>query len=377
MKEVKAVHFCVIPKSNNNTGDNLLYELTRALIDYYLVDVKIEWLIKSQWEVSSSSDINKLDVDLALFGGGGLFLPDQKGADNSNNTGWQINIPPEEYEGIKPKIYGAAIGFNWFRKSKYPKILIKKSATSFVNKSILLGLRNYGSIDEIRKITGTSKKLYWQPCPTTLIRKLCFLGLKLNFSEKVREIILSNNNFLEKRKYNIALNLSCDRLDQRELKSEDFKKLRLMLLELIKEGHLINYLAHKDLDLEACKSIGEDIFNKVINISNLSTEKVITEYKKMDIVLGGRGHSLMIPLGLGIPIISITSHEKQKFFMKDVGIENFSIELAELSDYEIYLKIKKLFPKIKDQFVLIDKYQNIGIKAWVNYIDILNSNHKK
>ena len=40
-------------------------------------------------------DINKLNINLALFGGGGLFLPDQKGANKSNNTGWQINIASE------------------------------------------------------------------------------------------------------------------------------------------------------------------------------------------------------------------------------------------------------------------------------------------
>ena len=85
----------------------------------------------------------------------------------------------------------------------------------------------------------------------------------------------------------------------------------------------------------------------------------------------------MIPLGLRIPIISITTHNKQKFFMEDVGLEKFSVELSALTDYEINLKIKKLFPQIKDQFFLIDKYQNLGIKAWKNYIHIMNSYHKK
>lgn len=376
MKEIKAVHFCVIPKSNNNAGDNLLYELVRSLIDNYLTDIKINWLIKSQWEICSAFDINKLGVDLVLFGGGGLFLPDQKGANKSNNTGWQINIASEEYQKINPYIYGAAIGFNWFRKSPYPKSLIKESAKSFITKSKIIGIRNYGSIHQISKIIGTSQNIVWQPCPTTLIRKLCLLDANLNLSKKTKKNILSKNNLLDRKKYNIALNLSCDRLEQREIKLADFKKLRFMLLDLIKKGHLINYIAHKDLDLKAYECIGADIFNKVINISNLSTEEVINEYTKMDLVFGGRGHSLMIPIGLRIPIISITTHDKQKFFMRDVGLENFSIELSKLSENQINLKVNELIQIIKDQFILIDKYQDLGIDAWKNYIYIINTNHK-
>ena len=376
MKEIKAVHYCVIPKSNNNAGDNLLYELVRLLIDNYLTDVKIDWLIRSQWEVNCALDINKLGVDLALFGGGGLFLPDQKGANKSNNTCWQINIASDEYEKINSYIYGAAIGFNWFRKSNHPKSSLKESVKSFINKSKITGIRNYGSIDQITKIIGGSQNIIWQPCPTTLIRKLCLSGVNLNLSNKIKRTILSRNNLLDGKKYNIALNLSFDRLDQREIKLEDFKKLRFILVDLIKKGHLINYIAHKDLDLKAYEYIGEDIFNQIINISNLSTEEVINEYTKMDIVLGGRGHSLMIPFGLRIPIISITTHDKQKFFMKDAGLENFSIELSKLSEYQIFLKVNELIQTMDDQFVLIDKYQNLGIKAWEKYINIINNNHK-
>ena len=122
MKKIKAVHFSVIPKSNNNAGDNLLYILMRRIINGLIKNYEIEWIIKSQWEVSSANDINSLHSDFVLFGGGGLFLPDQKEALSSNNSGWQINLSSKDYEFINTKFYGAAIGFNWFRKSKFHKI---------------------------------------------------------------------------------------------------------------------------------------------------------------------------------------------------------------------------------------------------------------
>ena len=74
MLNIKALHYCVIPESNNNAGDNLLYELIRKVIDFYMKDIRITWITKSQWEVSTAKEINNLKVDFVLFGGGGLFL---------------------------------------------------------------------------------------------------------------------------------------------------------------------------------------------------------------------------------------------------------------------------------------------------------------
>ena len=76
MKKIKAIHYCVIPKSNNNAGDNLLYILVRNIINGFINNYEIQWILKSQWKVSSALEINSLDSDFVLFGGGGLFLPD-------------------------------------------------------------------------------------------------------------------------------------------------------------------------------------------------------------------------------------------------------------------------------------------------------------
>ena len=67
MKKIKAIHYCVIPKSNNNAGDNLLYILVRKIINGFLKNYEIEWILKSQWEVSSSLEINSLNSDFVRF----------------------------------------------------------------------------------------------------------------------------------------------------------------------------------------------------------------------------------------------------------------------------------------------------------------------
>ena len=369
MITIKAVHFCVIPKSNNNAGDNLLYELIRYIINQNVKKFKIKWELRSQWEVSNAEEINRLGADFVLFGGGGLFLPDQKGACQSNNTGWQINIPPNEYPKIMPNIYGAAIGFNWFRKCKISKSIIKNSAKSFIKNSEIVGIRNYGSIQELNKILGNDIKMYWLPCATTLISKLCENNIEIEIKKDLKNLILAKDNS-ESPHLNIGINLSCDRLEQRGINETDFKKLIKTIKSLREKGHKITYVAHKDLDLKACEIIGNDLFDAVINISNLNSNDLYKSYLDFNMFFGGRGHSLMIPFGLQIPIISLTTHEKQVFFLKDANLDKFSIELSSLDSEKILNKVNWCLKNI-DLQKLINNYQEKGLLAWMNFVKII------
>ena len=371
MKRIKALHYCIIPKSNNNAGDNLLYTLVRKLINHYLHDYEIEWELRSQWDVSSAGEINNSNIDFILFGGGGLFLPDQAGAKDNNNTGWQINIPAKEYKEINPNIYLAAIGFNWFRKSKVSKFLIKETAKCLFETCKFAGIRNYGSIKELNSITKIKGKLKWLPCPTTIINTMLENNIDLGFKEKTNKLILKKNYISDKKNKTLAINLSCDRLEQRNIMTSDFIKLRLLLRNLNRKGFEIVYLAHKDLDLLAYEKIGSQFFSKVVNISSSSIDKIIENYLDFDCVMGGRGHSLMIPFGLGIPIISITSHDKQKYFMQDAKLDFFDIELADLSEVEIDKMGKDQIKELSRQNKYNNSYQSKGINAWSDFVNVI------
>ena len=120
-------------------------------------------------------------------------------------------------------------------------------------------------------------------------------------------------------------------------------------------------MAHKDVDLNAYNIIGNQSFDEIVNISHLAIEDVFKKYLNFDIVFGGRGHSLMIPFGLGIPIVSLTSHDKQKYFMEDACLSQFSIEI---NDSKITEKILWCLKNINKQIKLIDNYQKDGLKAW-------------
>ncbi len=374
MKQINAIHYSVIPNSNNNAGDNYLYLLIRLLLEKFLLDkgCKVNWEIHSQWEVSSAYDSNNGSADFALFGGGGLFLPDQKGAQTSNNTGWQINIPKSEYPRFSIPYFGAAIGFNWFRFSDFDKKIIRDSAIAFLENACEVGIRNKGSIKDLEEITGVKNKMFWLPCPTTLLKKLIQSDINVNIKQNLRSQILEKRFCSNNKNLKIGINLSCDRLKQRGINDETLSSLRAALEILKEQGHSIIYLAHKDLDLYAYKKLGSSLFNDLINISTYGPNEIVESYLNFDIVLGGRGHSLMIPFGIGIPIISLTTHNKQKYFMEDCKLSNFSIEITELPKEIITLKLIESINAISDQEKCNQTYQLLGLNAWREFSDKIN-----
>lgn len=371
MRQIKAIHFAVIPNSNNNAGDNFLYSLIRKIIEYFFrkKGFLVSWEIKSQWEISSVESIRKTNADFVLFGGGGLFLPDQKGAQNSNKTGWQINLPAEDYLGFNVPYFGAAIGFNWFRYSKVKKNIIKNSAQSFIQNSAAMGIRNKGSIKELESITGIKNKMSWLPCPTTLLKELIKSNIETCLKKELHSKVSLERPLLNKsKKLNIGINLSCDRLEQRGIQNKTFISLRESLFELKNQGHSLIYLAHKDLDLYAYEKLGkENLFKSKINISTFDPNNIVSTYLDFDILLGGRGHSLMIPFGIGIPIISLTTHNKQKYFMSDCNLLNFSLEITELSTEQLTNQLFHSIQNINMQNVNNHTYQKNGLNAWKNF----------
>ena len=135
----------------------------------------------------------------------------------------------------------------------------------------------------------------WLPCPTTLLKQLVHSDFNVNINQNLRSQILEKRFYSNNKNLKIGVNLSCDRLKQRGINDETLSSLKTALQFLKKQGHTLIYLAHKDLDLYAQK-IGSSLFNDLINISTYGPNEIVESYLNFDIVLGGRGHGLMIPL---------------------------------------------------------------------------------
>ena len=218
-------------------------------------------------------------------------------------------------------------------------------------KSIFFGLRNSGSISSIKKhIQKKSliKKIKFQPCPTVCLKDI----YKFDYTSK---------NSIKK----ICINIS---LDRKHLRFKNYSffitQMNNYMELLIKKGWKIIYVAHKDLDLKFLNKIKKEIYSKIKikDLTNLGPKQIMNFYKSSNIVLGMRGHAQMIPFGLNQNIISLISHDKMKYFLKDNKIVKQGIEV---NDKNLFKKLIKLTEaSYKDYKKLNTKINKMRSTQW-------------
>jgi polysaccharide pyruvyl transferase WcaK-like protein len=296
--------------ASSNVGDTVLSDTVRNTFGKQIG--KINWNLSEVSDEVSNKSINSINKSKAVvIGGGGLFLPDT----NKNAiSGWQWSCGKEQLDRISNPIILFAVGYNYFRGQEANQLFIN-SLNHIIQKSVFIGLRNHGSIKEVEKLIHPElrKKIVHQPCTTTIIRKL-------NYKLPAKQITKK-----------VAFNVAFDRVDLRfGNKKEVILSQIAKSVKLIEgQGYELCYIAHcvKDLDFVSYLN-SEGLKIAVINASSWATDKLITFYNGVDVVIGMRGHAQMIPFGVNCHIITLGSHEKMKWFLEDIDALDWYVELT-------------------------------------------------
>jgi len=309
--------------SYGNAGDTLLPIALRDL--WHQHQPEINWLNQHVYQPVDIHLTEKINGSKGVIvGGGGLFLRDT----NANVlSGWQWPCSIEMLRKIDVPIVLFAIGYNRFRGQDDFDPIFTENIRMFAEKSIYLGLRNYGSIESLKQYLPENfhHKLVYQPCPTTFLKRL-YPDIA-NYNEK--------ENFF-------ALNCAFDRPHLRF--GQNIGKILSNIAIVCKEisKHIpLKFYSHMQTDqliFPFLQSYGVEY--EVIDLQNSHPRRIIEEYAKPKFVLGMRGHAQLIPFGCNTPIVSIISHNKMQWFLDDIGqptwgadvlSKNFKSELLQKS----------------------------------------------
>jgi polysaccharide pyruvyl transferase WcaK-like protein len=323
MKSINIAHIGIHKKANLNSGDTLLFSVVRDIFKFFLDD-RVEWTLYQLWEEFSEEQIKLINKyhDGIVIGGGGLLLKDQLGS-NIKNSGWQWNCSSSVMQRIEIPLIIFAIGYNKFRGQEDFDKNFYESMNMLSSKSEFLSLRNNGSIESLKKYLNNANlkknKITRQLCPTTLISKI-------NNKFALKSAIHEN-----KGKKILSFNAAFDRRDMRFNNPEEKFLEACELMKFAQEKNwIIQVCSHKDMDREIegiLKSIDVDFIIK--DLTRSSPNEIMEHYSQIDLSIGMRKHSQMIPFGLNKPIFSLISHDEVKYFLDDIGLPQYGVDMSE------------------------------------------------
>lgn len=295
----------------DNVGDTVLAQCVRKTFEYFM---PVNWnlsYVRDEVTQQSLETFNRTKA--VVVGGGGLFLPDT----NKNVvSGWQWSIPKEYLGEIKCPLMIYSVGYNYF-PGQEPSGFFCENLAELCRNSAFFGLRNYGSINKVKELLPEElrEKVVYQPCTTTLIRKI--------YGDAVAPKTSSRK---------VAINMAFDRMDRRfgEDKELILKQISVFAKNLTERGYEVILVYHTSGDQRMRPYFNAENFRYTEKylVSSLPDE-VLEFYNSVDLVLGMRGHAQMIPFGLNCEIISMGTHDKMRYFLEDIDALDWYVNLRE------------------------------------------------
>ena len=319
-------HAAFYIQGGGNFGDVALPSAVRSCVETFTSTA--HWRPFHVHQVFDEKCVERAnELDGLIIGGGGLFLPDTS---PNGNSGWQWNIPDACLERIEKPIAVLAVGYNLFYGQQFHGTRFRDSLRLLVEKASVVGLRNSGSIERVRELlpTALQDKVTHMPCPTTILDKLQ-KPASTSAGRQGRTVFL-----------NAAFDRSALRFGENYTRFLD--NMSQYITRLRGHGYEVEFAAHLEGDEKLARDIAEEygIRLRVHGFYDMSCEEGYALYRTAALVVGMRGHATMIPFGLGVPVLSIISHPKMRFFLEDIdrtewGVyidaPDFAGELAERS----------------------------------------------
>jgi hypothetical protein len=306
-------HVAYYPGATGNFGDVVLPIAVRAAVE--TATAPTTWRPYHAHQVVDDVTVEQFNAQRAVVvGGGGLFLPDTS---PNGSSGWQWNVDNDHLERITTPLALFAVGYNLFAGQTFKGTLFHDSLVKVAEKAQFLGLRNHGSIDQVRSALPASlqDKVRYVPCPTTIL-------------SRIRPLVTAPTTGTGR----VLLNAAFDRRSRRfgEGYGEFLEQMVRLVDGVRASGAEIAFAAHLASDERLVNDLRKNFDRElpVERLYNNPLEESLAVYRDASLVIGMRGHATMVPFGLGTPVLSIVSHPKMRYFLEDIGRLSWAFDAA-------------------------------------------------
>ena len=253
---------------------------------------------------------------------------------------------------IKKPLIVYSIGYNRFRNQEEFDDVFFEHIRLTVDKAAFFSVRNTGSKRALMGYGLPPEKIVVNPCPSI------FYSLK------------TKKDYRSKR-MKIGINLAGDREHLRFDKHLFYDNMRETIRYLQDKGYGVEFFNHNWNPQSNCQDLIDSLpgRKKVRNIETMwnrrDIDRAVNLYCSMDLVIAMRGHSQMVPFGQGNKVISLISHDKLRWFLEDIGMEDTGVDVDNrdfgssliklvndtISSRDYSVRQKKALEKLRAQFL--------------------------
>ena len=329
-------HFALHDNPTINWGDAVLPVAGRALFEYFLGHPThsnmTPWHLFPAKSLTTNAIVELINTQAlgTMVGGGGLIYFASKSSQHVY-SGWQWKARKEHLAAMTVPIYTMGVGYNAFENQspvhENPdfRSAFEDNWARFLERSSVVGLRESYSIDKMKALfpSPRNKKIRYQPCATTLISWVAPQWRNTRVRDPSHKVL--------------SINIAADRLESRlgatwssgpqTASSRRKRKDGDPLMEVLKRW------------VAAARARGWTVYNAMQGDLDLIVPGVPVKrfagvndtldfYANVTVAASMRGHGVMIPFGLGTPTISLHTHDKVRSFLKDIGHDEWGVEVT-------------------------------------------------
>lgn len=303
---------------HGNAGDVMIVYAQHRLFDRLLGPQR--WVDENHKRKVMSADVARINSDAKaiVVGGGGILLPDRHRKIPNTDSDWLWNISLENLRAFSKPLIGFAIGYNRMKGQDDFRPYFNKHISETVDRSVFFGMRNTSSIDKLLPYLPArlADKLTLQPCPTNL----------MSITEPERWAAKRDP---KKKSVVFVLFMGFKTLGLIE-KQENIRRVARLARQLAKRDWDIHIATHTIDELDALPAFElEKVPFKHTMLDMLSREAVVQYYRDKSLVIGMRGHGVMLPYGIGVPVMGIINHHKVRYFLEEVKLGDQTVDLED------------------------------------------------
>lgn len=280
--------------------------------------------------------VDKVNASDGLIVGGAVTF---NGRDYNNRTGTRFELPLELWSEIRKPVVFYGLSYRHWQGQTYHhldklRLTIEKSLSS---DNMILALRNDGTRKWLKETAGIeSNKLVEIPDSAVFV-PASEDGYHTEILEDVRNIMVSFNDEDAAYRYNERLSVPSTSNRSRDYIIDEL----VTALEQLADNYPVNLILcpHYFDDYRMMSHFIERIRPRIAHQRMVSTglcrikdtDFFYGRYKKADMAISMRVHSMSPCIGLGTPMIAYTTQDRMTGFMERIGLEDLAVNAFGMS----------------------------------------------